>query len=492
MIKMMKKRSIWSFNSVYISMETYSRKRDFFFPILLPQLKKYGIKSVCSGCGSEFEENERKYSSNTMFNKTETIKSFNNLKKQRENDIYNEAVANLDETMRLELLNTFKQERLTRFHKEKKVKKREICKRCHNLVHHSTLSTEFPILPQKLSSANWLSIFLKEKNPLLICIIDSVDFPHSYISELHNLYGKISQILYVINKIDIICTEKDMLNKIRDYFVSEISKLTQIAEEQIKPFIILTSATKGWGIDQLITSINKYKTKKSNIYFIGMANVGKSSIISRFASQAGYEETPTVSFLPGTTLNPINIDMNKLRNLFKDDGIIIDTPGISEPNRQLFKHIECNKLKFYIPKKRFPKIKPFSIKAGQSLIIEKIVRIDYIDTLKKDNRLIVTPYTFLPIHITNRKKAEHIFKTTSSVNNMTTDDKTSLNETKILYYNLTESIEHKKHKDIVIAGFGWITARINYGSANIKIFSLESKGVVLRNSLMQYIASQHI
>lgn len=129
---------------------------------------------------------------------------------------------------------------------------------------------------------------------------------------------------------------------------------------------------------------------------------------------------------------------------------------------------------------------------GQSLIIEKIVRIDYLGTLKTDNRLIATPYTFLPIHVTNRKKAEHIFKTISSSDDMTTHNKTSLeNETKTLYYNLTENIQHKKHKDIVIAGFGWITAKTSYGSADIKIFSLESKGVTLRNSLIQYITSRH-
>ncbi|EMR08907.1 hypothetical protein PNEG_02689 [Pneumocystis murina B123] len=489
---MIKKNNIWSFRGIYFTLEMYSRKTFFFFPISLSQLRKYSIKNICSGCGSQFEEIYSKHSSDTMYNKSKIIKNFKNSKKQKENDIFNEAIANLDETLCLELLNIFP-ERLSGSFQEKKVKKRTICQRCHDLIHHSTLSTEFPALPQTLSSANWLSILLKEKNPLLICIIDSIDFPHSYISELHNLYGKISQILYVINKIDIICGKKDMLSKIRDYFVSEISKLAQITEKEIKPFIILTSATKGWGIDKLITSINKYKTKKSNIYFIGMTNVGKSSIISKFANQAGYEETPTVSFLPGTTLNPININANKLRNLFKDGGIIIDTPGISEPDRQLFKHFECNKLRIYIPKKKFPRIKPFSIKPGQSLIIEKIVRIDYLDTLKTDNRLIVTPYIFLPIHITNRKKAEYIFKTISSVDNMTTHDKTSLkNEAKILYYNLTESIEHKKHKDIVIAGFGWITTRTNYGSANIKIFSLESKGVALRNSLMQYITSRHI
>lgn len=364
MLKIIKSKSICPLNGIYFTFEMYTRKRGFFFSLSFIQSGRYSTKNICSGCGSQFENIYTKNCSDTMLNERNIIKGFKNSKKDKENDIFNEALANLDETLRLELLNRHPEDRLSRSFQKKKVK-RAICQRCHNLIHHSTLSTEFPVLPQTLSSANWLSMFMKERNPLLVYVIDSIDFPHTYISELHSLYGKISQILYVISKIDIICRKKEMLRKVKDYFASEISKLTQITEKEIKPFIILTSATKGWGIDQLITSINKYKTKKNNIYFIGMANVGKSSIVSRLASQAGYEETPTVSFLPGTTLNPINIDLNKLRNLFKNDGIIIDTPGISEPDRQLFKHFECNKLKTYIPKKKFPKIKPFSIKVGK-------------------------------------------------------------------------------------------------------------------------------
>ncbi|CCJ31504.1 unnamed protein product, partial [Pneumocystis jirovecii] len=146
-----------------------------------------------------------------------------------------------------------------------------------------------------------------------------------------------------------------------------MSKLTLDVKEKILPFIILTSAVKGWGIEQLITSINKYKAKKSNIYIIGMTNVGKSSIISKFASRVGYEETPTVN-------------INRLGNLFKNNGVIIDTPGISSPGRQLYKYVDYDNLKVYVPKKRFPRIKPFAMKAGQTLIIERIVRIDCLDT----------------------------------------------------------------------------------------------------------------
>ncbi|KAG5437511.1 hypothetical protein PCANB_000939 [Pneumocystis canis] len=459
---------IWIyFKNIIISNRYHLFRGVRFFSFLSWKSNEHFVKNTCTGCGSLYNSTFQKYYSENNLNEGKFVSKFKNFKRQEEDRIFNYVMANLDETLSQEFLETVSEKHLSKFFQEKP-QKRLLCPRCHNLIHHSTLSTEFLTLSETLTSSNWVSTLLKEKNALIIHIIDSIDFPHSYIQELHNLFGKRFRIFYVVNKIDIICERKAMLRKVWDYFLPEISKLVQTTKEELIPYVILTSAIKGWGINQLITSINKYTTKNSNVYFIGMINVGKSSVVSKIVSQVDYKETPTVSFLPNTTINPISININKLGNLFENGGKIIDTPGIFIPERQLFKYVDHNKLKIYVPKKKFPKINSFTMKAGQALIIESIIRIDYPIALNTNNRLIITPHTFLPIHLTNIKKAEQIFKNKVNLdtNNINNYDNTLLeNQTKEgLRYNMVENINHKEHKDIVIAGFGWISMKTNYGN----------------------------
>ncbi|KAG5513906.1 hypothetical protein PMAC_000528 [Pneumocystis sp. 'macacae'] len=352
------------FRDIFLVLGPYKLRSIVSFLSFSHKLREYSIKNTCSGCGLLFESTHSKYYLQNGLDEKESSLSPKNLRKQEEDRVFNDAMANLNETLRLQLLEIVSEKHLSMSFQKKKTQKRVLCRRCHGLIHHSMLSTEFLTHSETLSSASWVPRLLKEKNALLIHVIDSVDFPHSYVPELHNLFGEVARIFYVINKIDIISGKGSALEKIRNYFLLEISKLTHNVKEKILPFVILTSAVKGWGIDQLITSINKYKAKKSNIYFVGMTNVGKSSIVSKFAYRVGYQETPTVSFLPGTTLNPINIDINKLGNLFENSGVIIDAPGISSPERQLYKYVDYNNLKAYVPKKKFPRIRSFTMKAG--------------------------------------------------------------------------------------------------------------------------------
>ncbi|KAG4305624.1 hypothetical protein PORY_001180 [Pneumocystis oryctolagi] len=490
MIKTFQNHLFLSFKRISLISELYKPKLCIFFSFSTQRSKEYFVKSTCSGCGSLFESSllESGLQDDVLY-EDKYVSKFKSLRRQEEDKIFNSTITNLDETLRSQLLQPVFEKRLPKFLRDK-AQKRLLCQRCHNLIHHSTLSTEFLTHSETLSSADWVSALLKEKNALVIHVIDSIDFPHSYIPELYSLLGKNARIFYVISKIDIICQKKHMLGKIRNYFISEMAKIVHSIEKKVVSSVILTSAVKGWGIDQLITSINEYKAKKSNLYFIGMTNVGKSSIISKFSSQVGYKETPTVSFLPNTTINPININVNKLGNLFGSVKAVVDTPGLSALDRQLFKYVDYNNLKVYVPKKKFPKTKPLVMKAGQSIIIERIIRIDHLETLNIDNRLIITPYTFLPIHLTNTKKAGYIFKVDID-NNIDDHDKTLLeNETKkTMYCTLMETIKHKENKDIVIAGFGWINVKTSHSNVNIRIFSPKSKGIILRDSLMQYMLS---
>ena len=82
----------------------------------------------------------------------------------------------------------------------------------------------------------------------------------------------------------------------------------------------------------------------------------------------------TTSFLPSTTLDTIEIEL--------DDYKLIDTPGLLDDGN-IINYIDKETLKRIIPKKEI-KPKVFQIKQDQSIIVDKILRVD----VKKDNDIV--------------------------------------------------------------------------------------------------------
>ena len=75
--------------------------------------------------------------------------------------------------------------------------------------------------------------------------------------------------------------------------------------------LILTSAKKRANIDDLLAKIDEMRDGR-DVYVIGMANVGKSSLINRILQATGVEaDVITTSQFPGTTLDLIDIPFDQ-------------------------------------------------------------------------------------------------------------------------------------------------------------------------------------
>ena len=189
-----------------------------------------------------------------------------------------------------------------------------------------------------------------------------------YITDLLNLEKNIEEIREIIpNKMILVLNKMDVLPK-------------SVKEEKLKRYlanndvnfeeIIVISTEKNYNIDYLLKRIKFFQTSK-NVYVVGHTNAGKSSLINKLIKN--YSNNPqelTMSPLPSTTLNMVNIEINDHLNL-------IDTPGLVDSG-SILNHVTPDMVKKISAKKEI-KPRTYQLRKNQSIIIEDLVRIDYVE-----------------------------------------------------------------------------------------------------------------
>ena len=238
--------------------------------------------------------------------------------------------------------------------------KNSICQRCFRLKHYNDL--------KKVKTKSTKEI---NKNQKVIFVTDPITFNPDLIPN--------NQTILVLNKYDLI--EKQVnINKLKD-------KIKSMVKENVID-IIFISAKKNKNISTLINKIISLKQKE--VYILGYASSGKTTIINEILKNYNINQELATGYQPGVTINENKIKINKSLT-------IIDTPGIeSDAISDLPKDIIK---KIYLAKK----IKPitFQLKPNQSLVIEDIIKIDYLNGDSKSFTL------FLPENIKyHRQKLE--------------------------------------------------------------------------------------
>ena len=183
---------------------------------------------------------------------------------------------------------------------------------------------------------------------------------------------------YLPNKILLVLNKRDVMPRsVKD------EKIINYIKEKYDFFvdIVIVSSEKNTNIDELLRKIKYYQVTK-NVYVAGYTNAGKSSIINKLIKNySDSEQELTISPLPSTTLNMINIEINEHLT-------IIDTPGLIDEG-SITNYVEDNMLKSIIPKKEI-KPKTYQIKEGQALLIGDLLRIDYVSGEKNSFTLYIS------------------------------------------------------------------------------------------------------
>lgn len=250
-----------------------------------------------------------------------------------------------------------------------------------------------------------------------------------YVTDVLNVEQDLYDIRkFLPNKILLVLNKRDVIPKsVKD------EKLIQYFKDKYDFFndIVVVSCEKNMNIDHLLNRIKFFQVTKQ-VYVVGHTNAGKSSLINKLIKNySDSKQELTISPLPSTTLNLINIEIN-------DYLTIIDTPGLIDEG-SITNYVDNELLKVITPKKEI-KTKTYQLRRGQSIIIGDFVRIDYVDGEKNS----------FTLYISNDIKTKRIISSRHD------DLKNLAKRTYQLPFN----------QDIVIKGLGFIKV-VNRGVVDI-------------------------
>ena len=292
-----------------------------------------------------------------------------------------------------------------------------ICQRCFRLKNYG----EYQVVTK--SNEEYIDI--------LYSVAETKDLV-LYITDLLNLERNLDQIRNLIpNKMILVLNKKDALPRSvkEDKLVAYLENMNIHFEE-----VIVISAYKNYNIDYLLRRIKYHQTSK-NVYVVGHTNAGKSSLINRLIrNYSDKTQELTMSPLPSTTLNTVNIEINDYLTL-------IDTPGLVE-NGSILNHVDEDMVKKISPRKEI-KPKTYQLRRNQSIIIEDLVRIDYVEGDKNS-------FTVFASNDLNIKRL---------LNSNNHDDLKDLNKT---------TYQMKYDEDLVVNGLGFIKI-VDKGVINVYV-----------------------
>jgi ribosome biogenesis GTPase A len=191
-----------------------------------------------------------------------------------------------------------------------------ICQRCYRITHYNDAGTIQPsqtMIQHNLRKAIQLS-------RLLVVTADCSDLTGTLPVWTEYLGGK--PYLLVINKIDLL-----PFNTKPEEFQIYVEKYVLSLKMPPPQRVLLASVLQRQGLAGLGDEIKKVTALGDRVAFLGVTNVGKSSLIKEFLKAEGSNQAPTVSKIHGTTIGLSNW------TIFKGRNTVIDTPGLDPQDR---------------------------------------------------------------------------------------------------------------------------------------------------------------
>jgi 30S ribosome assembly GTPase len=235
-----------------------------------------------------------------------------------------------------------------------------VCRRCFRIRHYGEFSRI--VVPHEVYEREVSTI---ASHPgLVFYVVDVFDLPGSVIPGLANLIGQ-SRVVAVVNKVDLLPKEvhvEALERWIRKELEASGVKLSDV---------LFVSGRSGRGIDDVLAVMQRHHTDA--VYVVGMANVGKSTMLNRLVDLLERHQPFTASRVPGTTIGMVSTRVT-LPNGNKT--VLVDTPGLMHGDRVIDKLCgTC--LKMATPQQPIrPKI--YQLDAGQSVWMGGFARFDFV------------------------------------------------------------------------------------------------------------------
>lgn len=138
-------------------------------------------------------------------------------------------------------------------------------------------------------------------NALVLLIVDLLDIPDSIIPDLPELVGTNKHIIVLGNKIDLLPMDSsNYLQRIRRHLTQcchDAGFGTQLAD------IHLISAKTGYGVEALVSSLQRSWKYKGDVYLVGLANAGKSTLFNTLL-ESDYCKSRASDVIHKATISP--------------------------------------------------------------------------------------------------------------------------------------------------------------------------------------------
>lgn len=313
----------------------------------------------------------------------------------------------------------------------------DYCLNCFSIKHYNK-----PL--EEISKVHFPVI--KDKG-LIVYLISSLHINLLFKYDLKKFYPN-HKILLLINKIDLLPKTVNFDLWIKDIKLE--SKRHHIDFIEVMPI----SALKGKYLEIFIETLIHYEFK--DIYFIGLQNSGKSTLINKIAQKLEQEEVALTSNFPGLTKDNIKLKLYSQT--------IIDTPGIFEKGliSDYLDYQDFNKL---IPNKA---VKPvnFNLDSNQSIIVGGFLIVSYIKGEKKNFSFYLGDVNL------HRTKYENVYdvyeKHKGELFNPVIDDKFEK-----LYFKLNDSSKYM----ISIFDLGYLVVK---GPATLEIYAPAGASITIK------------
>uniref|UniRef100_A0A3Q2Y945 Nitric oxide associated 1 n=1 Tax=Hippocampus comes TaxID=109280 RepID=A0A3Q2Y945_HIPCM len=179
------------------------------------------------------------------------------------------------------------------------------CQRCHLLRHHHRKALD----PQASEDEFRRALRpIRSRRALVLLVVDLLDVPDSIVPDLPDLVGADKRVVVLGNKIDLLPADSpNHLQRIRRQlgrWCRDAGFGPQVSD------VHLISAKTGYGVEALISGLQRAWKYKGDVYLVGSANAGKSTLFNTLlrsdyckSEACDVVGKATVSPWPGTTLD---------------------------------------------------------------------------------------------------------------------------------------------------------------------------------------------
>ncbi|KAK4441023.1 GTP-binding protein BRASSINAZOLE INSENSITIVE PALE GREEN 2, chloroplastic [Sesamum alatum] len=370
-----------------------------------------------------------------------------------------------------------------------------VCSRCHSLRYYAKVKD--PGVENLLPDFDFdhtvgrRLMSIGGARTVVLLVVDAADFDGSFPRKVASSVsktidenarswkegksGNIPRVLLVVTKIDLLPSSISPTRL--EYWVRTrareggAGKITSVH---------LVSAMRDWGVKTLVDDVVKFAGQRGNVWAVGVQNAGKSTLINAIGKCLGMTATHlTEAPVPGTTLGIV-----RMEGVLPGKAKLLDTPGLLHPH-QISTRLTMEEQKLIRIEKEL-KPRTYRIKAGHSVHIGGLLRLDVEESSVDSVYVTVWASPLLPLHMGKTENActmleEHFGRQLQPpIGEGRVEE---LGKWVKREFRVSGDMWDSSSVDIAAAGLGWFAIGLK-GEAQLGVWTYDGVDVIVRNALL--------